>query len=62
VNSVNFYTGGISTAHQFRYVIIPGGVAGGRIANGQQTYFGYTSSQLKVMSYHDVCTLLNIPE
>ncbi|HKB44847.1 MAG TPA: hypothetical protein VKC90_10665 [Chitinophagaceae bacterium] len=62
VNSVNFYTGGISNTHQFRYVIIPGGVAGGRMANGQSTYFGYTENQLKAMSYFEVCKALNIPE
>lgn len=62
VNSVNFYTGGISNTHQFRYVIIPGGVAGGRMANRQSTYFGYTETQLKAMSYFEVCKALNIPE
>jgi len=38
--------GGIS----FRYIIIPGGVAGGRMLN------------LKKMSYEEVCKLYNIPE
>lgn len=45
-----------------RYVIIPGGVSGGRLANGEATYLGHTAAQWKAMSYHDVCTLLNIPE
>jgi hypothetical protein len=49
---------------QFRYVLIPGGVAGGRTAekaceiNGQV----YTESQLKSMSYEQVCRLLNIQQ
>jgi hypothetical protein len=51
-----------SSALQYRYVIIPGGIAGGRMASGQQTYYGRTVNELKTMSYHDVCTLLNIPE
>lgn len=45
-----------------RHVIIPGGTAGGRMSNGQSTYFGHTADEWKVMSYHDVCTLLNIQE
>ncbi|HUR66962.1 MAG TPA: hypothetical protein VMZ03_11500 [Chitinophagaceae bacterium] len=52
-------------AAQFRYVIIPGAVAGGRgisekIAdiNGQT----YTETQLKYMSYSQVCSLLRIPQ
>jgi hypothetical protein len=49
---------------EFRYVIIPGGVAGGRGANSEkiaeingQTY---TESQLQAMTYQQVCALLNI--
>lgn len=48
----------------FRYVIIPGGVAGGRTAekaceiNGQV----YTESQLKGMSYAQLCSLLRIAQ
>ncbi len=49
-----------------RYVIIPGGVAGGRGVNSEkiaeingQTY---TESQLKSMSYQRVCALLNISQ
>jgi hypothetical protein len=56
----------VISTDQFRYVLIPGGVAGGRGTstevvvdiNGQT----YTETELKNMSYHDVCTLLNIPE
>jgi hypothetical protein len=49
-------------SRQYRWIVIPGGIAGGRMVSGQATYFGYTHNQLKAMSYHDVCKLLNIPE
>jgi hypothetical protein len=47
---------------QFRYVLIPGGVAGGRYAEKACEIKGqvYTESQLKGMSYQQVCALLNI--
>ena len=61
-NSTGTLTGFSDGGYSTRYVIIPGGVAGGRMANGQQTYYGHTADELKAMSYHDVCTLLNIPE
>ncbi len=48
---------------QFRYVIIPGGVAGGR-GTGEKTaeVAGrvYTETQLKNMSYSQICNLLKI--
>jgi hypothetical protein len=47
-----------SLANQFRYVIIPGGVAGGRSATVGGTNF--TETQLRAMSYHQVCRLFNI--
>jgi hypothetical protein len=48
---------------QYRWVVIPGGVSGGRGINGSNmTSTGYTVDELKNMSYHQVCTLLNIPE
>jgi len=63
VSSTNAYTS-ISNAHQFRYVIIPGGVLGGRGINTEKTteINGqlYTESQLKGMSYNDVCNLVGI--
>ena len=43
----------------FRYVIIPGGVAGGRMTSGQAA--GYTMEQLKAMSYEEVIKKFNIP-
>ncbi len=39
---------------EFRYVIIPGAVAGGRVA-------GYSADQLKKMSYDEIARLFNIP-
>jgi len=59
---LNSGLGSVSTTLYTRYVIIPGGVAGGRMASGEQTYFGHTADELKAMSYHDVCSLLSIPE
>jgi len=55
-------SGALGASTQFRYVIIPGAVSGGRMANGQTTYYGRTETELKKMSYHDVCTLFSIPE
>jgi hypothetical protein len=56
-SSLNAY-GGISNAHQFRYVIIPGGVAAARPAPGS------TSSvpDYANMSYQQLCSTFNIPE
>jgi hypothetical protein len=44
---------------QFRYIIIPGAVAGGRMIGGAAR--GYSLEQLRQMSYEQVRTLLNIP-
>lgn len=44
---------------QFRYVIIPGGIAGGRIANGSAQ--SLSLAQLKAMSYDEILKLFNIP-
>jgi len=52
----------IASSRQYRWIVIPGAVAGGRYANGAQSYAGYTKEQLKTMSYHDVCTTFSIPE
>jgi hypothetical protein len=43
----------------YRYVIIPGGVSGGRMANGAAA--GYSVDQLKQMPYEQVMKLFNIP-
>ena len=57
-NSVNFYTT-INNTHQFRYVIIPGGVLGGRFTSGVAA--GYSVEQIKEMSYEEVSALFSIP-
>jgi hypothetical protein len=46
VNNNNIYNT-IANQHQFRYVIIPGGVAGGR---------------MRQMTYEEICRQYNIPE
>jgi hypothetical protein len=61
----NVINGGIinyaPTANQYRYIIIPGGVLGGRLVNGEATYNGYTVQQLQNMSYEVVANIFNIP-
>jgi hypothetical protein len=57
INSANYYSS-IATAHKFRFIVIPGGVAasdGGRVT-------GDTLDRLRVMSYEDVIAKFNIPE
>lgn len=44
-----------------RYVIIPGGVLGGRAANQGVGGTGYTEAELKAMPYEKICRLFNIP-
>jgi hypothetical protein len=44
---------------QWRYVLIPGGVAGGR---GTGPYMGYTEQQLRAMSYSEICQAFNITQ
>jgi hypothetical protein len=46
--------------NQYRYVIIPGGVSGGRLMNGPAA--GYEVDQIKSMSYEQVKSLFSIPE
>ncbi len=50
---------GLLAGHYFRYVVVPGGVAGGRMTSGVAK--GYTVEQLQNMSYTQVARLLNIP-
>jgi Collagen triple helix repeat (20 copies) len=50
---------GFLAGHYFRYIIIPGGVSGGRMMNGSAS--GYTIEQLKAMSYDEVIKKFNIP-
>jgi hypothetical protein len=50
---------GFLAGHYFRYIIIPGGVAGGRMASGVAA--GYTVQQLQAMSYDEVLMRFNVP-
>lgn len=50
VSSQNLYSGGPATNYQFRYVIVPGGVSGGRLQS------------LKGMSYAEIKALYNLPD
>lgn len=62
--ALNSVTGGIvpSATYVYRYVIIPGGVAGGRpAAGGEALYNGYTETELRSMTYEQVLQLFNIP-
>jgi hypothetical protein len=54
-------TGSVSlvAGNYFRYVIVPGGVAGGRMSSGPAA--GYTIEQLRAMSYEEVIRKFNIP-
>ncbi len=55
---------GVTASNPLRYVIIPGGVAGGRGINSEKIAQingkSFTETQLKSMSYAEVCKLLNI--
>jgi hypothetical protein len=44
----------------YRYILIPGGVSGGRYTSGQLA--GYTVDQVKSMDYKQVIELLSIPD
>lgn len=59
VNSNNIYTS-ISNAHQFRYIVIPGGVAAS--AGGRVAQFDETLARLRAMSYEEAMAVLGIPE
>jgi hypothetical protein len=50
---------GLLAGHYFRYIVVPGGVAGGKMMNGPAK--GYTVQELKSMPYEDVVRLLRIP-
>jgi hypothetical protein len=65
--AINSAAGGIvaNASYVYRYIIIPGGVLGGKSANGTTTGTGvggtgYTVEQIKAMSYLQVCRLFNI--
>jgi hypothetical protein len=48
---------------QYRYVLIPAGVAGVAAGGSSNAFYnGYTRQQLNQMSYTDLCTALQIPQ
>jgi hypothetical protein len=49
----------MAAGNYFRYVIVPGGVAGGRMTSGPAT--GYSIDKLKAMPYEEVIKEFNIP-
>jgi hypothetical protein len=61
-NQTTNNTGGVAVNadYQFRYIIIPGGVAGGRVMSGKAA--GYSVDQLKTMPYSQMIRMFNIPE
>jgi hypothetical protein len=67
-NDHNYYTS-ISNAHQFRYIVIPGGVKstvasakpGLKTGRGSQAEVEAVAANYKQMSYEEVCQRLNIP-
>ena len=58
---INVETGHIhlSSALEYRYVLIPGVVSGGRVTSGPAS--GYSRSELMAMSYEQITALFNIP-
>ena len=69
VNDHNYY-GSIATSHQFRYIVIPGGVKstvasvkpGLQTGKGSQMDIQAVAANYQQMSYAEVCQRLNIPE
>jgi len=49
----------LPAGNYFRYIIIPGGVPGGRMANGPAA--GYSIDELRAMPYDEVIRKFNIP-
>jgi hypothetical protein len=60
VSSTNAYTS-ISNAHQFRYVIIPGGLKS-TVASTKLGLVNGNASPLLLMSYPEICQRLGVPE
>jgi hypothetical protein len=58
-NSTGTLTGFSDGSYSTRYVIIPGGVAGGRMVTGPAA--GHTVEELRAMSYQQICQMFNIP-
>jgi hypothetical protein len=58
-NSTGTLTGFSDGGYSTRYVIIPGGVSGGRMNSGPAA--GHTVEELRAMSYQQIAQLFNIP-
>jgi hypothetical protein len=56
--SQNAWTQATMTGNTYRYIVIPGSIAGGR---GTTTYAGYSAEELKAMKYEQVAQLFKIP-
>lgn len=59
----SFFNGSLGiaiTAAELRYILVPGGVVGGRFTSGPAA--GYTVAQVKAMSYAQVSSIFNIPQ
>lgn len=50
----------VINAAELRYILIPGGVVGGRFTSGPAA--GYTVAQVRAMSYAQVSSIFNIPQ
>jgi hypothetical protein len=62
VSSLNAY-GGISNAHQFRYIIIPGAAKStSSVTPGMVTGRGNVLSNYDQMSYEEICRQLGVPQ
>jgi hypothetical protein len=60
VSSTNQY-GSISNAHQFRYIIVPGGTKS-TVASTKLGLVNGNASKLLQMSYAEICQRLGVPE
>jgi hypothetical protein len=49
----------VPSNREFRWVVIPGGVSGGRLTSGPAA--GYTVDQIKSMNYSQIAAIFNIP-
>lgn len=64
INNGTTTLGGAPILNQYRWIIIPGGVLGGRTSEPAAEINGqvYTQTQLQNMPYAQVCSLLGIPQ
>lgn len=58
-NLTNTTSFGLLAGNYFRYVIVPGGVSGGRMISGPA--LGYSIDELRAMSYEQIIKKFNIP-